>query len=229
MEKPALCPFDEVSRQRPVDGASSPDVLAAWAPSGFKSLGVAAAPAVPELERLMNDRGAPPVAQANAAWVLANLGSNGLPALLAVITNTNQATTKRARTISLIAGTPDCRLEQGPAVPVLIDCLNDKDWYVAQQAARALGEIRMEPDIVVPALANCLKDPRVEVREQGLRALASYRERAVPALLEAQVGASNEFRKLIDGTLEYVAMHQSKTNGMEAVLTNGVTKGGPSP
>jgi HEAT repeat protein len=107
-------------------------------------------------------------------------------------------------------------------VPVLIDCLNDKDLYVAQGAARALGEMRMEPDLVVPALANSLKDPRAEVREWVVRALGGYRERGVPALLEAQAGASNEFRTLIDETLAYIATKGSKTNAVGEVLTNGV-------
>jgi hypothetical protein len=206
--------LEKFPNKGPLRVAGRPDVLATCAPYGFKSLVAAAAPAVPDLVRLMNDREAPPVAQANAAWVLANLGSNGLPALLAVITN--QASTKRAQTISLICGTPERRLEQGPAVPVLIDCLNDKDLYVAQQAARALGQMGMEPDVVVPALANCLKDPRAEVRDWAVAALARYQERArsaVPALLEAQAGASNEFRKLIADALGYIAPE---------VLTNGV-------
>jgi len=206
----------------PLTVAGRPDVLATCAPYGFKSLGAeAAAPAVPDLERLMNDRKAPPIAQARAAWVLANLGSNGLPALLAVITN-QASTAKRVEAISLIGGTPACRLGQGPAVPVLIDCLKDRDVYVAGQAARALGQMGLEPELVVPALASSLKDPRAEVREEAVRALMGYRERAVPALLEAQAGATNEFRKLIAGTLEYIATNASKTNGVPVVLTNGV-------
>jgi len=114
-----------------------------------------------------------------------------------------------------------------PAVPILIGCLRDKDAFVTQQAAFALGRIGLEPDLVVPALANCLKDPRAEVREQAVRSLACYGKRAVPVLREAQVGAGDEFRRLIAGTLEVIAMHAS--NAVQDVLTNGVMNGGPSP
>jgi hypothetical protein len=92
----------------PLRAAGRPAVLASFAPVAFKSLGAAAAPAVPELVRLMNDSKALPVVQDNAAWVLANLGSNGLPALLSVITN-QAGTANRVRTISLICGTPERR------------------------------------------------------------------------------------------------------------------------
>ena len=73
-------------------------------------------------------------------------------------------------------------------MPALTRALKDKDTYVRQAAAQALGKIGAKAKAAVPALANALKDQRPAVRQaaaQALGQIGAEAKAAVPALRAA--------------------------------------------
>ncbi len=62
-----------------------------------------------------------------------------------------------------------------PAVPALIKALKDKDSYMRQVTARALGEIGN--DAAVPALNKALKDKDDDVRQAVAEALKKLKRK----------------------------------------------------
>ena len=60
------------------------------------------------------------------------------------------------------------------AVPILLDCLRDKDETIASIAARELGAIKLHPQQVVPALVNILADPLSPIRHEALLGLVMF-------------------------------------------------------
>jgi HEAT repeat protein len=75
-----------------------------------------------------------------------------------------------------------------PAVPALIETLNDRDPKVRAAAAMALARIGSQAKAAVPALIKALKDKDPDVRREAARALGQMgpaAQEAVPALLEA--------------------------------------------
>jgi HEAT repeat protein len=85
-----------------------------------------------------------------------------------------------------------------PAVPVLVEALEDRNRFVRWAAARAfskIGPVRLP--LVVPALASLLRDPDVDVAKQAAVTLGSYGDgsaAAVPALAQAAELADPEVR-----------------------------------
>jgi HEAT repeat protein len=69
------------------------------------------------------------------------------------------------------------------AVFPLIDALEDPDWHVRWEAAKALHDIA-DPR-AAPALVRALRDRRFGVRWLASDALIALREAALPALLDA--------------------------------------------
>ena len=90
--------------------------LAVGTPSAFQILGKRAAPALDDLCRLMNDTNSPYTAN-QAAETLASLGTNALPALLAVATNAQHPA--RGEALAAIGAIDDLGDTARLAVPVL--------------------------------------------------------------------------------------------------------------
>jgi hypothetical protein len=68
-----------------------------------------------------------------------------------------------------------------PAVPALVETLNDSYPTARAAAAMALGHIHAQPDVVVPALITALQDSQVFVRGQASSALGEFGTNAKPA------------------------------------------------
>lgn len=150
-------------------------------------LGTQAVSALPELVRLMNDSSRPETAR-RAAGSLRALGTNSLPALLAVVDNPNHPCRTSAILALEIMGR-DIGPGMAPALPYLVQCLDPTNGVgVPGWAARALGEFGFASQTVVPALADCLKRRDKYLRITCAKALAGIGEpasSALPALTNA--------------------------------------------
>jgi hypothetical protein len=147
---------------------------------GFYLLGSNAVTAVPELTRRMSTR-----TSQSALWainVLANVGNEGLPPLLAALANTNAPNRPH------IARFMDSQLflnlgtNARPAVQILASCVSDGDSAVAYWSVVTLGTRAIEPDICVPALIHCLSDPRPTFRGKSADSLSRFAAAALPAV-----------------------------------------------
>jgi HEAT repeat protein len=71
-----------------------------------------------------------------------------------------------------------------PAIPVLVQLLNDSDAAVRCAAAAALGEIHSDPDVSIPALTACMGDPDMnDEAAEALGKFGSLAKAAVPQIL----------------------------------------------
>jgi len=180
------------------------------AAEAIAKLGPEAKTAVPELTRLMTD----PKAGFSAIWAtysLAHLGPEGLHPLMTVLTNHQMPIHKE-----VLINMPFLGTNARPAVPLLIQCLNDKDEFAAHLAALALGRLRLDSAVVVPALSYILEDSRPRVRISGANALGRFADEArpaVPALLKlfkdpdpkVRDAATNALNRVDPQALEKVA------------------------
>ncbi len=70
-----------------------------------------------------------------------------------------------------------------PAVPALIEALQDSYMGTRCGAAQALGHIHSDPGIVVPALIKSLHDPDANVRAHAVNALGEFGTNGRPAVV----------------------------------------------
>jgi hypothetical protein len=104
----------------------------------FAILGSQAETAIPELSRLANDTNDYQTAF-NATAALASLGNDGLPPLLALLTNQNDRLRLVATTLIFCQGT-----NAWPAVPALFKMLKDPDPEIRKAANHSLSCIAPE-------------------------------------------------------------------------------------
>jgi HEAT repeat protein len=154
---------------------------AAWS---FSVLRRDAAPAVPALTRLMNDRRRPEVSE-RAMVALSCIGEAGFGSLLAGVTN--RAFPNRAVAARCIWSIGTFGTNALAAIPVFVHCLKDGDQEVARHAALVLGDITPRCGAAVLALEEALHDPRVPVRAAATASLTKFlndrRDESVPAPL----------------------------------------------
>ncbi|MCX6925747.1 MAG: HEAT repeat domain-containing protein [Verrucomicrobia bacterium] len=184
------------TRTRLAVGASEPmqKTLAGWvldlestngevvqaASKALEALGPEAAPAIPQFSRMLNEG-----RNCNAAaWALAKIGTNALPALIGALSSRNESVRMEA------AGVMGWfREEAEAAVPALVECIRDEDRYVRGNAIAALQAIPKRPDIAVPALITALADPDASVYENVDTVLRKYAlvepEATIPMLIQA--------------------------------------------
>jgi HEAT repeats len=189
-------------RERDADGAGA----------AFGVLGARAAPAIPELTRLMNGRAAPLTAF-RAALALAYLGTNGLAPLLAAINDPEHQ--NRFEALAAIDAMPDPWTPPAdPVVPHIILCLGDvKDKRVAPAAAYALRRFGSVPELVIPALTNCLNSTNGLLRRRALQALSELGQHvpgrpavaALPALTNALSDPDPSVRMEARSALDLIA------------------------
>ena len=139
-------------------------------------LGSAAEGAVPSLARMMNDANSPARAS-RATAVLSVLQSTVFTAAMALMTNSSHSVRLNAINALARSGSP-----LGPAVPLLLQCLDDPDTETAMAAAEMLGIGRAEPGVAVPALVKSLQDKRLLVRKAALSALGAFHHEARAAI-----------------------------------------------
>jgi HEAT repeat protein len=169
----------------------------------FRSLGQDADYAIGDLARLMNRRDSREV-PVRAVYALAYMGRPGaLPPLMAVITNLQSPVRQNAVDAMQYMGS-----NAEPAVPLLVECLKDKDEMVAKDAAWSLGELQLEPDIVVPALISNANTNRPLLYSFVLGALEEYGTNArpaVPLFLEALHSDDESVRSTATNALKEIA------------------------
>ncbi len=188
------------------------------APLGFSILGRTAASAVPELSGKLHS--APD-------WLTAKLclddlqaiDPQGIPRLCAVITNPPPkgwsipppamppppGFSLRVVAISYLfrMGT-----NAAPALPALVQAINDNELDVAEHAVLALGLTGSGQAITVPALTHALQDPRARIRAAAADALSRLQAEArpaVPALLKALADEDPKVREWTTNALVEIA------------------------
>ncbi len=145
----------------------------------FKALGSTAAPAVPELHRMVcqtNDTSA----SNRALFALASIGTEAVPAITNILATTPLAGSPFMLTCLIGMGT-----NAAAAAPALISNLRHPDSRVAAMSANFLSGLRFDPSNAVPALIIGLSDPAAAVRTESARALGAYgtaAHLALPAL-----------------------------------------------
>lgn len=173
--------------------------------SAFEILGPEASPAVPDLERMMKNSKATPTWNL-ATLALGYIGKDGLPALIAALSDPSQS--NRWRIIGAIGSIRNLDSNDRRAVVVLIKYLNDSDALLATTAARSLGSLALQPDLVVPALTKVFEDPKSRLRLVSALSLGKFGEQArpaVPALLEALRDPDRVVRAVALNTLKEIA------------------------
>jgi HEAT repeat protein len=144
--------------------------------SAFQTLGDTATPAIPELSSLMFAAKDEQISR-RAMQSLAAIGTPAVPALSRALTNFAAPGSFRDNAVEALA---EMELQALPAVPMLIQWLQDTNPAVVTMAITALGELALWPDIVVPALTNKLRDE--VVRRDVIEALGSFEKDGSPAI-----------------------------------------------
>jgi HEAT repeat protein len=175
-----------------------------WALAAFRSLGPAAAPAIPELLRLLRNE----QTRRNAEIALGSVGSPAIAPLTRALGNSRPkvraaAAVALGECVSPMPGVPrksrDARESAAiaslaaTAWPALIRCLGDSDAEVRASAASALGDFGLEPAATVSALTHALNDPDWRVRYTAAVAVGRFRDAAQPAVpaLVRMMGETN--------------------------------------
>jgi len=175
------------------------------AASGFSLLGTQAAPAVPELVRLLGGE----ETLSAAKVVLIDIGNAAIPGLVAALTNRSNPPQIRACAAEVL-GSVDVDQVDSRVVTVLASCLQDEP-QVAEQAAATLARWNLEPAIAVPALMNVAGNGLYLVRKKAIWALERFGTNALPA-----VSVLTNF--LADPNPD---IREATTNALEAIAPEG--------
>lgn len=158
------------------------------AAAGFEALGKEAAPAAPELIKMLNDE----QTEYPAVLALGAIGQPAVPLLVQTLTNRSAWTRMGAvQALNFMHGAED-------AIPDLLRCLDDPEPAVRGGAVIALGDMRKQPDRVVPKLMERLADTNSSVRADAAIALGLFESQArmaVPKLMELQNDSNAEVRQ----------------------------------
>lgn len=177
--------------------------------SGFELLGPEAAPALPDLTRLM-ERSRSLHVQRHVLWAFAHLGPSGLSPLVASFENPNSDHELAGR---LIAAGRYFAPNGASAVPVLARYATNADYRVARAAIRALGSVGSDSRITVSALTNCLErcmqtgrgHIAAEEAAYALARLGTGGQAGVPSLLRALHHRDLRLRSIAYGALSQLA------------------------
>lgn len=187
---------------------------------GFRLLGPAAGPAIPELTRLLEndsaaiDYGKNLTVAESAVLALGEIGAAAIPALSRALTNRNVNVRKSA---ALKLG--EFGLAAGETIPALVGALSDTNVEVRLYATRSLGQIHENPGLVVPALVKDLSNRWDLLRKDTALALAAFGPQAEPAVPQLMQLLSNKLeepmvRNAAQGALRAIAGDaDQKTDG----------------
>src|SRR5262245_35579097 len=135
---------------------------------GFLILGPQASPAVPDLLKKRDP------------WTISALQSIGLASLeptLGVLTNRANAPTLRAAAANWL-GSIDEKIDLTRVVPVLAQCVREREPGVAKEAAKALVKSGADPDLTVGFFADLLQHGDVLSRCEAAENLRLLRDKA---------------------------------------------------
>jgi hypothetical protein len=148
---------------------------ASLAYTGFRALGPAAAPAIPDVAQIACDSRR--LGSGNAVHVLVQIGKPAVPELARLL-STNVANPTRK---DIMFGLGFLGSNAAESVPAIAACLELSDEAMACVAASTLARIKRRSEIAIPALIKSLEDRRYEVRLAAVRALGDYGSDALPA------------------------------------------------
>jgi len=165
----------------------------------FLILGTEAQKAIPELTGFLNERKSAHGAE-RAARALSFLGKDGLPPLIAVLTNAEAGPVRLAVLSRLPFMGTNCLV----GLPALLECLGDTNETIVEGAATAFYNMRSEPTLVIHWLGQGLSDFRPSVRGWTsflLGCLGTEARSAVPALLKLRNDPDFEVRHITTNAL----------------------------
>jgi hypothetical protein len=145
-------------------------MAATWA---LYAMGSNARPALPALANMLLHTNC----LINSATVLAGIGSDAIPVLLAASTNQNFRIRHAA-----ISGMGWARSDFDILVPALAARLQEANYLVSSSAAFSLGQLHTRPDIAIPALTNAYSNTNPLVRSSILMSLGEFEHQARPAI-----------------------------------------------
>jgi len=142
----------------------------------FRVLGPVAGPAVPELEKMMQETNATLIVLASRS--LGAIGEEAVPSLMRLLSHARRDT--RYHAIYEFGS----QLEYGEvytnrqvlsnAIPALAGCMKDPEPYVTIHAIRALAVINLRPELAVPALREALASTNSTVRQEAGEAMGKF-------------------------------------------------------
>jgi hypothetical protein len=150
--------------------------MAGGAPAGFAILGMAAAPAIPDLKELLKDRSRTNTCRW-AIYSLAAISTNVPPVVMERLADPDPE--QRAWAIVALATYSLRVADTRPAMPSLINCVQYTNVRVRSHAIWALGEIKAPTNLTIPALTTILTDQSHVIRSRATNALL----RIVPEIL----------------------------------------------
>jgi len=115
-------------------------------------------------------------------FALAAMGPQNIASLTNMFTNPNKWARQRTAEAFFMAD-----YDTEPAVPALLQAVDDADPGVRGAAAQALGQVHKQLDVILPALLKNLRDPEASVRwstADAMGRLGPDAKTAFPALLE---------------------------------------------
>jgi HEAT repeat protein len=162
------------------------------------AMGANAKPALPALTKLLFHTNTALL----VAISLAGMGSDGLPPLIAALTN--QGAFIR---ISAASGLAWERSDLNLVVPALIARLSDQDRSVHLTAVESLGKLHAQPGLAVPALMKDFPGNDPLLRGRTLIAIGQFETNAsaaVPMLLEALSDSARNVRNDAAWALKHI-------------------------
>ena len=174
-------------------------------------LGPEARSAIPELSRLIETS-----YSTMALGVLAHIGDEAVPPMLAVVTN--RTSPYRAEVISVLAGSEMKYTFNQTVASTLMFCLDDSDFNVAFDAADVLCDHHIEPEVVLVPLIHALeRDDQIE-RRRVLDYLHGFfaRNFTMASVLQFLRDTNSSYSTYAAGALGQLA--KGKTDLLEAIL-----------
>lgn len=157
-------------------------------------LGPDAAPAIPEIEKLI--LGPDKVVAGKASYlVLPYLGTNSVPWLLTLMADENHPRRVNAMESFCIMASFTHTNTNPMALPILLRGLQSNHPDVVLYAAAALGSMQQEPVLCVPALTSALTNVNPQVRSTVNIALGKFHENAraaLPGLVRTPAGPASD-------------------------------------
>jgi hypothetical protein len=129
--------------------ASTPDLQSERAVRGFRILGPAGAPAIPDLLRLVNTPNAE-FSAARSLYALGHIGPAALPALTKLIQDSHHP--HRARAIEIVGYMSEWGVDVSSMRPVLLSYLNDTNHFVRSATTNTL--LTIAPEVLTNAPAH---------------------------------------------------------------------------